>query len=143
MQIEDMASLGGRRNAAPNDLGGDPAMHLDARRAGVGLVDDVLQRVEAGGNGGGLGVVAGNAGSVEGVAPAPHLHHDGIEVVGAAIGNELGDLAGVQEAGTPGVHPDAAELAALPARRKRGKQNQRQTSRGRTTGLHRLKPILD
>ena len=136
VQIEDMAGLRRRRGAAPDHVGRDPAMHLDARRAGVRLVDDVLQRVEAGGNGRGLGIVAGNARGVEGVAPPPHLHDDGVEVVGPAIGDELRDLAGVEEARPPRIHPHAAKFVALGGRLNPGEQRKSETGGSGTAEIH-------
>ncbi len=124
--VEDVARVLRRRLVAPDGHGVDPGVHLQAGRVRRG--DDVGQGIER-------RIVVRvverrfEAARVEGVAAAPHLHDERVDVNAPRVGHELRGFLRRADAGVEGVDPERAEFRrrwSLGRRRERGQEGHKQ-----------------
>ena len=111
--VEGVAGIGGGAVlGAPDGGGDDPGMHVDSQLVWTGVVgtlDEVGERIEAGGEVWIFGARLQAAG-VEGIAAPADLDDQGVDVGAAGISEEQIDLGLGLEAVTVGVDPHASEL---------------------------------
>jgi len=87
-------------------------MHLDRRLRGVGLVDDVLERVKSRLE---AGILGSRLYPIEevGVAAATNLNYQGVEVALPRIGDKLIDLPRILESIMKRINPQGSEFRRI------------------------------
>src|SRR5687767_4993912 len=114
MQVEHVARLRGRYVLiTPDQMSRHPDMHLDARRAGVTFINNVLQCIECARDRRCARIPVWRLWKIEGIAASSHLHDDSVVVIGATVIDQSGHLTGIEEPGSPGIDPNPAKFIGL------------------------------